>query len=171
MPKIIPDTILDLGAYDGRASAPLVKEHDRWVIVDDLQWKQYGWGEPKIPDNAEYIVKDIFEYNDPAEIVVCSQVLYHVPEPIELLKHLRKLTKERLYLKTAFNEKPHPTMTYDGWTYYGLVNPVHPDKSTAATIYYRPTEEALLRALASVGFTVVKVNKLKIEKSIEVECI
>ncbi len=146
-------TVLDLGAYDGNFSSGQVRAGDRWILVDNEQWRKYGWGEPVRPDNAEYVVMDIMDYHEPAEIVVCSNVLYHVPDPHKLLKHLRKLTLETLYLRTYFDEGEQ------GWNYYGKDNPAHPNKSTAETIYSRPTVNTLVDELKRVGFKNIAVTK------------
>ncbi len=143
-------TVLDLGAYDGNASSQFVHLAEQWILVDNREYEKYGWGSPVIPEGATYIEMDIMDYLIPAEIVVCSNVLYHMPNPQALLRHLRKLTIETLILTTYFDEGDK------GWNYYGKENPAHPHRGTAETIYYRPTLSALLEGLREVGFKNIK---------------
>jgi hypothetical protein len=147
-------TVLDLGAYSGQASVHLVKPGDTWILVDNEQYRDYdGWKQPGTPENATRITCDIMDYHEPADIVVCSNVLYHVPRPFEFLKHLRKLTKDVLYLKTYHNE------TGEDWTFYDpLKNPGSGHGPTARTIFYRPSHAGLEKALKDAGFTDIKIQ-------------
>ena len=143
-------TVLDLGAYDGNYSERFAHLGEQWILVDNAEYEKYGWGAPVIPANATYIEMNIMDYHIPAEIVVCSNVLYHMPDPQALLRHLRKLTIETLILRTYFDKGDY------GWNYYGKENPAHPHRPTAATIYYRPTLTTLLDELWEVGFKNIK---------------
>ena len=145
-----PRTILDLGAYDGVYSKPFVRENDTWILVDNKQWLKYGWGEPNKPANAMYVISDIMDYDKPADIVICSNVLYHVTNPYALLKHLYKLTNKILYLKTYFNKEGAD------WTYYGKNNPQSTHTTTSETIFWRPTINVLIRECESLGFKIVE---------------
>jgi len=150
---VSPKTVLDLGAYNGLTSKPYVQEGDTWILVDNKQWVEYGWGKPSIPPNAIFIEKDIMDYHEPADIVVCACVLYHVIDPHALLKHLFNLTKNTLYLKTYFDKEG------EGWQYYGEKKQAHSDPKTAKTIFWRPTEIALTKELYEIGFKLVEVAK------------
>ena len=144
-------TVLDLGAHTGQASKEFVLPGDRWILVDNQQYLQYnGWAIPQTPEGAEYLIGDIMDYHSPAEIVVCSNVLYHVPDPFALLRHLRKLTLGKLILRTYFDEGDA------GWNFYGEQRPAHSHQGTAATIFYRPTLNGLRKALKEAGFEIVK---------------
>ena len=159
---LLPKTVLDIGGYDGCASREYVNDGDRWVIVDNQQYLKYDrWEAPETPDGAEYLVMDCMDYHEPAEIVVCSNVLYHVPNPWVLIKHLKKLTKEKLYLTTYFDKVGNV------WNYYWKEKPLHPHKGTAATIYYRPTIPALIDELKKVGFVNIKKT---ISDTVTLEC-
>ncbi len=148
-------TVLDLGAYSGVASNQFVEPGDRWILVDNGEWKKYGWGDPAYLPDAEVIDCDIMDYHEPAEIVVCSNVLYHHPDPWAFIAHLRKLTLETLVLTTYFDEGEKAE-----WHFYDKdVNPCHPDPKTAATIFYRPTIKALTEELRKVGFKIDKIEK------------
>lgn len=159
-------TVLDLGAYNGCASSSFAGSGDRWILVDNRQWVKYDWGEPVIPERAEYVISDIMDYHEPAEIVVCFDVLYHIEDPHAFLHHLRRLTLETLYLRTYYDEGDK------GWNYYGKEKPAHPHPSTAETIYWRPTLPALIDELGEVGFKNVKIIKNSAPKSmlVTIEC-
>ncbi len=144
-------TILDIGAFNGESSREFIKPGDKWILVDNQQYLQYdNWKVPKsYPEGATMIFMDGMDYKEPAEIVVCSNVLYHVPDPHAFLKHLRELTLDTLVLRTYFdggNEKR--------WNYYGKEHPAHGHPSTAATIFYRPTIPALKEELENLGFDI-----------------
>ncbi len=147
-------TVLDVGAYSGEASKEYVEPGDTWILVDNQQYLGYeGWGVPSTPKEAKLIICDIMDYKEPADVIVCSNVVYHVPDPIALLRHLHKLTKKLLYLKTYYNPPGA-----DDWTFYDpKKNPAHQHPPTAATIYYRPTAVGLEKALREVGFTDIKI--------------
>lgn len=148
----MPRTVLDLGAYDGRASAGLVRPGDRWVLVDNKEYLRYdNWPIPILPEGIVYKISDIMDYKEPAEVVVCSNVLYHAPDPHAFLKHLRELTIDTLFLKTYYDTDG------EGWHYYGEKIPAHPHKETADTIFYRPTVNALVEEVLDLGFNVHKV--------------
>ena len=147
-------TVLDLGAYNGRASEEFVEEGDRWILVDNEQHLEYdGWAKPAPPLGAEYIVMDIMDYTEPADVVVCSNVLYHVLDPHALLRHLKELTLKTLVLKTYFD----PPGEKD-WNYYGEKKQAHPHLPTANTIFYRPTLDGLTNELKSLGFKNLEIK-------------
>jgi 2-polyprenyl-3-methyl-5-hydroxy-6-metoxy-1,4-benzoquinol methylase len=105
-------TILDIGAYDGCASKGFVEEGDRWIWVDNQQHLKYDgaegtrWGKVRPPPNAELHIMDGMDWKEPADIVVCSNVIYHVPDPIAFIKHLRELTLGKLYIRIKGLKKP-----------------------------------------------------------------
>jgi len=97
---------------------------------------------------------DLFDWHEPADLVICSNVLYHVEDVHGFLRHLKELTKGTLILRTYYN-------LGDGdndWTYYGPKRPVHPHPGTAATIFWRPTVRTLEKELHEIGFKNVKVD-------------
>ena len=151
-------TVLDVGAYDGGASREFVEKGDRWILVDNCQYERYdGWKRPAMADEEldyqEYYNMDIFDYHDPADIVVCANVIYHVEDPWALIKHLRKLTLNTMILKTQTD----PVGSGD-WCWHNVENPLSGHASTNETIFYRPTEQALLNELRAVGFTCGEVQ-------------
>ena len=156
---VLPKTVLDLGAYDGFASKTFVLPGDKWILVDNLQYLQYtGWEVPKVPEGAEYIISDILDYYEPAEMVVCSNVLYHVKDPHALLRHLRKLTKGSLLLRTYFDPPGK-----EKWNYHYKKASSGGDIKTRKTIWYRPTLDALTEELNEVGFSNVAVSVVRDE--------
>jgi len=151
----LPKTILDLGAYNGVASTDLVGEKDRWILVDNRQYEQYdGWRTPGLPPKAEYYEMDLMDWKEPAEIVVCSNVLYHVPDPHAMLKHLRELTLERLYLTTYVADLP------SGWVDHTGGKHPHLHRPTAFTLFMFPSTNALVDELKELGFNILKVEPI-----------
>ena len=141
---------LDLGSWNGRGSDAYRHMVDKWIFIDNEQYKQYdGWRTVNFSPETDYRIMDIMDYHEPAEIVVCYDVLYHVPDPHALLKHLRKLTKERLYLRTWVFDG-------DGWVDKHNDKTVSNHAPTRETIYYYPTIKGLVEELMKVGFIVIK---------------
>lgn len=160
----MPKTVLDLGCYDGGSSTAQVKDGDRWILVDSEQYLEYeNWGRPKLPDNAEYHKMDLMDYKEPAEIVVCYNVLYHVPDPHAMLKHLRFLTKEKLLLRTYIEPVKGWLDRTDG--------SAHPHKGTAKTIFYYPSLDALIEELTALGFKKITQLEGSAEKNVILECL
>ena len=64
--------VLDLGGYNGRASRPYVLLSDRWVVVDNRQYRKYGdWAEPALTPDMEFHEMDLHDWHESAEVVVC----------------------------------------------------------------------------------------------------
>jgi len=145
-------TVLDIGGYDGGWGAKPALEHGALsaVVVDNGEWKKYGWQEPGIEHPAiVYINEDFFEYDTPADIVIAGNVIYHLRDPIVGLKHLRKLTRESLVVKTSTVTPAEAGP--DGWRWYE-----NGEGHENMTVWARPTEEGLRRSLSRAGFRDVR---------------
>lgn len=137
------DTVLDLGGYDGKfARLALDRGAKSATVVDNKEWIQYEWSPFEPQPGVTYALSDIQDWQEPADLVICYNVLYHVKDPFSFLKHLRKLTRHVLVLCTSF-----VTKGVGGWHFYveGLG---HPNK----TVWCRPTPEGLVQALHDAGF-------------------
>lgn len=142
-------SVLDVGGYDGRMAALALERGAKWAVcLDNTQWDHYGWKDPGEIGSVEYIVRDFMEWDEPADVVLFFNVLYHVQNPWAALEHLRKLTRQHLALCTlvTWTEKPV-------WELY-LPREVNPDDDT---VYWGPSETGLTRLLALTGWTDVRV--------------
>lgn len=148
IPENLDDyTVLDLGGYDGKfARLALDRGAISATVVDNKEWIQYEWGAFEPKPGVRYVDSDIMDWHQPADLVICYNVLYHVKQPLPFLRHLRKLTRGTLSLCTSFVEKGD-----GGWVVYptGLG---HPNK----TVWCRPTPDGLTRALFDAGFLLVR---------------
>lgn len=155
-------TVLDVGGYDGKQSDwALGQGAKSATVVDNNSWKIYqDWPEFKPFKNVRYIDLDIFDYNTPADVVICQNVIYHVRNPWLLVEKLRKLTKKTLILSTSYVEGRQQK-----WDIYRPYEG-HP---VSWTVAWRPTISGLKALLEANGF---KVVDQKIAKGhIVVKCI
>lgn len=139
-------TILDLGGYRGReCSIALDAGAKSAVCVDDESWRTYDrWEDREIYPKVKYVKGNFMNYNEPADIVILKNVIYHQRNPWATLEHVRKLTKEVLLLTTSFVEGDGP--------YWMVYRPYegHPQSFTVA---WRPMKLGLIKLLESNGFT------------------
>lgn len=146
-------SVLDIGGYDGRWSADALKRGAASaVVVDNGEWEAYGWGAPGTADARIVFERgDLFDLKEPADVVLCGNVLYHVKRPLDALQTLRRLAAEALVLRTSFvvaSDLP------DGWKWY-------PDGSghPNGTVWNRPTLPALERELGGLFARVERANE------------
>lgn len=135
--------VLDIGGYDGWAAARALDNGAKSAtVVDNAEWRQYEW--PKFDEipGVRYVSMDFMDWHEPADVVICFNVIYHLRSPVFALHHLRTLTRDRLLLKTSFvPEEDGP------WRYYpdGMG---HPNQ----TVWWRPSKRGLEESLRAVGF-------------------
>lgn len=143
-------TVLDVGGYDGyMAKIALERGAKKAIVVDNAQYQQYiGYNTPTGLDGVDYVSEDILGWDQPAEIVLCYDVLYHSKIPYYFLEHLYKLTQETLCLSTRIIEGAGMT-----WEAYGPFEE-HPDP----TVFWKPTRNALFKLLNIIGFDNVRTT-------------
>lgn len=141
-------TTLDIGGYDGAYTRDCLKRGaGRCTVVDNGEWRQYGWINPGCPEGARYVEADLFGWEEPADLVLFGNVLYHLRDPEAGLAHLRTLTRRLMVLWTSFAEHPNGTEEESGWRWY-------PDGSghENGTVWCRPIRDGLPRSLRRAGF-------------------
>jgi hypothetical protein len=142
-------TFCDIGGYDGTIAAlALDLGAIQATVVDNGEWRAYGWPEPERDERVLYEEFDL-NYAFAADVVACFNVLYHLEDPIGGLRSLRVLARERLLLCTSFVAGPE-----NYWRLYDAADPGEriPEGAKHYTVYFKPTISGLLRALRRVGF-------------------
>lgn len=150
-------TVLDIGGYDGfYASVLLGRGAKRAVVLDTKEYRQYqdrrgdgtvasaSWPEPSVFAGVEYAEADFMSWEEPADIVIFYNVLYHCPEPLLALAKVAALTKGRLCLCSSV-----VLVAPTGWRFYP------PEEAARTTVWARPTLACLLGELAIVGFNLI----------------
>ena len=131
--------------------------------------------------NVDLLFGDVIEYlNDSKtkfDFVMCSGILYHLPNPVELVHQISKVT-DNVFIWTHIYDENSETMKrqdmckteieYDGETYSGG-NQTYKDNGTSGleTMYCGGKfkiscwigEESLYKALKKYGFTNIKKNE------------
>jgi len=143
-------SVLDVGCYDGgqaslcaqRGAAPV-------TAIDSREYRLYkDWPDPAwdLP-GVRFVEADLFDWTEPADLVICSNVIYHVRDPFAAIDRLRALTRWRLVLRTSFVADGADR----GWKRYddGMGHP-------NGTVWCRPTPAGLVAALHAGGFPTVE---------------
>ncbi len=138
-------TILDIGGYDGEMCHIGIEAGAKSAVcVDDESWKTYdNWKQFTPYKNVIYIKDNFMNYKNPADVVIFKNVIYHQRNPWATMEHIRKLTKEVLFLTTSYIEGDEPV-----WRVYKPFEG-HPISWTVA---WRPTQSGLIKLLEATGF-------------------
>ncbi len=135
--------VLDIGGYDGSMAAiTLAKGAKRAICLDNLQYHHYGWEDKKF-EGVEYITGDFMEWNEPVDITIFYNILYHIKNPWCALDHIKELTKETMFLCTLFRYHDGP------WMYVYEPRECNP---TDISVYFGPSIMALERLLKATGW-------------------
>ena len=91
-------TVLDVGGYDGHmAKIALERGAKKAIVVDNGQYQQYiDYKKPDGLDGVQYVSEDILRWDEPVDVVLCYDVLYHSKSPYTFLEHLDKLAIQTL---------------------------------------------------------------------------
>jgi tRNA (mo5U34)-methyltransferase len=120
-------SVLDVGAWDGFYSFEAeVRGASRVLAVDRFCWDGGGWGskrafdfarmarqsrvESRVLDLDETTVQNVGEF----DVVLFAGIIYHVPEPIGVLRQLAAICRRRLIVETLVDElaNPRPVMVF-----------------------------------------------------------
>ena len=99
-------TLIDVGAGTGRHSVPLA-ERLEWVTAVEPSEGMRSHIEPR--DNIT-VVASTWEDAEvaPADLVICSHVLYGVADPVPFLTKLETSARERVFVMMRQTDLPHP---------------------------------------------------------------
>jgi Protein of unknown function (DUF1698). len=141
--------VLDVGGYDGYYAARAMERGAEVAkVLDNRQYRRYssdeaeGWHEPVLFPGVMYITGDLITYHQPAHLVMCFNVIYHVTSPWDAARALRHLTWDTLLLSTSW-------LAGDEAVWH-----LTPDASH--TIFWTPTVPGLVNLLKAVGFANVE---------------
>src|SRR2546425_11030998 len=99
-------TRIDGGAGPGRHAAPLA-ERLEWVTAIE---PSEGMRSPPPPRHNMTVVASTWEDAEvaPADLVICSHVLYGVGDPVSFLDKMQKAARERVFVMMRETDLPHP---------------------------------------------------------------
>ena len=99
-------TLIDVGAGAGRHSAPIA---DRVEWVTAVEPSDGMRGQMPARDNMT-VVASTWEDAEvaPADLVICSHVLYGVADPVPFLAKMNAAARERVFVLMRETELPHP---------------------------------------------------------------
>jgi len=149
-------TVLDVGGYDGRM-AFLAEQRGakRAICTDNDQWEHYGWTEPPQFGSVEYETLDFMAWDEPVDVVLFFNVLYHCQDPWAALAHLRTITRKEMLLSTLVIWDERPV-----WELFDA-REVNPDDDT---VYWGPSPSGLERLLRLTGWSEVTVVGKALER-------
>lgn len=100
---IIPkETALDLGCLDGRWSFAMEALGASVTSVDVVSRNTYRQAHMELRSNARYVIGDAMLMEFPrCDVVWCSGLLYHVADPMYLLRKLRLATINVALIESA----------------------------------------------------------------------
>src|SRR5579864_2960892 len=99
-------TLIDAGAGTGRHASPLASRLEWVTAVEPSE----GMRAQISPRANMTVVASTWEDADvaPADLVICSHVLYGVAEPIPFIHKLDRLARERVFIMLRETDLPHP---------------------------------------------------------------
>lgn len=99
-------TLIDAGAGTGRHAVPLAARLEWVTAVEPSE----GMRANIAPRDNMTVVASTWEDADvaPADLVICSHVLYGVAEPVPFVRKLDALARERVFVMMRETELPHP---------------------------------------------------------------
>src|SRR5207302_10484963 len=106
-PHLAPrKTLIDVGAGTGRHTNPLA-ERLEWVTAIE---PSEGMRSHIPPRNNMTVIASTWEDAEvaPADLVICSHVLYGVADPEPFLDKLQKAARDRVFVMIRESDLPHP---------------------------------------------------------------
>jgi hypothetical protein len=106
-PYLAPSkTLIDVGAGTGRHAVPLA-ERLEWVTAVEPSEGMRSHIAPR--DNITVIASTWEEAEvAPADLVICSHVLYGVADPVSFIRRLELAARERVFVMMRESDLPHP---------------------------------------------------------------
>jgi len=106
-PFLSPDkTLIDVGAGTGRHATPLASRLEWVTAVEPSE----GMRSHIPPLDNMTIVASTWEEAEvaPADLVICSHVIYGVAEPVPFLEKMQRSARERVFVMMRETDLPHP---------------------------------------------------------------
>ncbi|TMC52692.1 MAG: class I SAM-dependent methyltransferase [Chloroflexi bacterium] len=99
-------TLIDVGAGTGRHTNPLA-ERLEWVTAIE---PSEGMRSHIAPRDNVTVVASTWEDAEvaPADLVICSHVLYGVADPVTFVEKLERMARERVFVMMRETDLPHP---------------------------------------------------------------
>lgn len=99
-------TVIDAGAGTGRHAAPLAARVEWVTAVEPSE----GMRAMIAPQDNMTVVASTWEDAEvaPADLVICSHVLYGVADPVPFIAKLERSARERVFVMLRETDLPHP---------------------------------------------------------------
>jgi Methyltransferase domain len=99
-------TLIDVGAGAGRHATPLAQRLE-WVTVIE---PSEGMRSQIPPRDNMTVIASTWEDAEvaPADLVICSHVMYGVADPVAFLQKLQRAARERVFVMMRESDLPHP---------------------------------------------------------------
>lgn len=161
-------SVLDIGGYDGQMAAYcLERGAEKAIVLDNEQWREYGWKGKRMPPGVDYYHGDfmndniILNINGQWDVVLFFNVIYHCEDPHLALRQLRRITRwwvdGTMLLCTMYIYSDLPV-----WRVYEPreVNP------TDETVYWAPSAAGLHKSLKVCGWSEVEEVGRTVERMV-----
>lgn len=116
LPRLIGQrlSVLDLGAKSGAGSELLayLGQNNSFsklkfeVTCADIDPTFKAYSQAKHP-HLEYLAADVFSVGRQWDVVICSHVVEHVPDPLAFVERLRSITRRHIVLAFPYMEDPN----------------------------------------------------------------
>ena len=104
------------------------------------------------------------EYEQPADLVIFYNVIYHCTDPDAAMRKVRELTKQTLCICSGLQPGKGSE-----WVDLGRVQE-HPELEVHPTMYAQPTAQALVDVVKRNGFSSVEVIGLDFDTTLVLRC-
>ena len=164
-------SVLELGAMDGRHSAAALAMGARGCLaIEGRPERLAPTRDSAYTKDVDFLVADVRQMplrNTTFDIVMAYGLLYHVANPVALIRTMRELCGETLFISTHCGPAETQMEGYPGvwWLERGWGDSmlgVDPDslcwQGLERTWSFWLTEESLIRALEHNGFEVLRIE-------------
>ena len=142
---------LDVGGYDGLFAGECAKRGASPVkILDNGEWQNYHWRVPPTPEGVDRVGCDVLAWEQPADLIVFGNVIYHMRDPWRALRHLRTLCRREMLMWTSFVPGDEPV-----WRVEEVPTETDAVYEGHFTVFWKPTVAGLLRLLERTGWTAI----------------
>jgi 2-polyprenyl-3-methyl-5-hydroxy-6-metoxy-1,4-benzoquinol methylase len=145
-------TVLDVGTASGFFAMECARRGASVTAVDLVLWDSHHWAIAELMKwDVRRVQKNIYELDasfGQFDLVICGSLLLHLPDPVDAIRRLREVCRERAIISTSCpeHETSGPTCEFVGEQREG----------GAYWAYWNIGGEALRRMLLAVGFDSVE---------------